>query len=442
MNTMRRLARLRGHKGSAIIFVAVTLMVLVAFAGLAIDVGYLYVVRGELQNAADSGALAGAQKLYDTSTFPMFVNPLSYNSALDYVQQNYSEKAQTEIVSIDRGHWSFATKEFTADNRILEVPDLWKVTTEQLDAMDGKDGRPMFVNAVRVITKRKRAAIGDTKPPAPFFIGVVNNQAAEVRATAVAYIGYAGSLAPGEVDQPIALCQDKLELADPETGIYNCNTGRMLSDPIQTARWTDYTQPESGQCLASDRDLKDILTRPCDDHGNPVPLILGQTFATTNGTQANSIRSMEGCWRSSAPDSDHDGIPDGPWTISLPVVNGPCGGGGCVFKLIGAVTVNVLWITPNGNDPHFHNVPRKMSNLDNNINWVCSVPGDTDAERQQCWTEFVEAFSILNTAGVPATVDDYRSDSFYFMPACYAHELGGTGGQNFGVLARIPVLVK
>ena len=71
MNTILRLGRVRSHKGSAIIFVAVTLMVLVAFAGLAIDVGYLYVVRGELQNAADSGALAGAQQLYRHHHIPL-----------------------------------------------------------------------------------------------------------------------------------------------------------------------------------------------------------------------------------------------------------------------------------------------------------------------------------------------------------------------------------
>ena len=184
------------------------------------------------------------------------VNDLSDEAALDFVQRNYSEHAETEIVSIDRGHWSFATQEFTPDNRILELVDLWKVTTEPLDAMDGKGGRPMFVNAVRVITKRKRSATGDTtKPPGSFFMRVVSDQAAEVRATAVAYLGYAGSLQKGDVDQPIALCQDKLELVSgtPPNAIYDCSAGRMLSDPIQTSRWTDYTQPDDGQCMASDQ---------------------------------------------------------------------------------------------------------------------------------------------------------------------------------------------
>ena len=70
MKTRSTVAFLREHRGSAIIFVAVALVVLFGFVGLAIDVGYFYVIRGELQNAADSGALAGAQVLYDDPTSP------------------------------------------------------------------------------------------------------------------------------------------------------------------------------------------------------------------------------------------------------------------------------------------------------------------------------------------------------------------------------------
>ncbi len=39
------------------------LVVLIGFAALVIDLGMLFVVRGELQNAADAGALAGVVEL-------------------------------------------------------------------------------------------------------------------------------------------------------------------------------------------------------------------------------------------------------------------------------------------------------------------------------------------------------------------------------------------
>ncbi len=50
-------------RGHSLVIVAVLLIVLLTFAGLAIDMGHLYVARAELQRAADAGALAGAQAL-------------------------------------------------------------------------------------------------------------------------------------------------------------------------------------------------------------------------------------------------------------------------------------------------------------------------------------------------------------------------------------------
>ena len=89
MKTMPRLSWLRDRKGSAIVYVAVTLVILVGFAGLAIDVGYLYLVRGELQNAADSGALAGAQVLFKNKGAT--VNAGAIDEARIYVGNNPSE---------------------------------------------------------------------------------------------------------------------------------------------------------------------------------------------------------------------------------------------------------------------------------------------------------------------------------------------------------------
>ncbi|MEX3931197.1 TadE/TadG family type IV pilus assembly protein [Paraburkholderia phymatum] len=53
----------RGERGVVAIIVALTLAVLVAFAGLALDLGKLYVAKTELSNAADACALAAARDL-------------------------------------------------------------------------------------------------------------------------------------------------------------------------------------------------------------------------------------------------------------------------------------------------------------------------------------------------------------------------------------------
>lgn len=47
------------------VWTALTMSLLLGFAALAVDVGYLFMVKSELQNAADSAALAGASALLD-----------------------------------------------------------------------------------------------------------------------------------------------------------------------------------------------------------------------------------------------------------------------------------------------------------------------------------------------------------------------------------------
>ena len=57
----------RRQSGAAAILVAFLMIVFLGIAALALDIGYLYVVRTELQNAADAAALAGAGRLYPRS---------------------------------------------------------------------------------------------------------------------------------------------------------------------------------------------------------------------------------------------------------------------------------------------------------------------------------------------------------------------------------------
>ncbi|SEB21229.1 pilus assembly protein TadG-related protein [Paraburkholderia sartisoli] len=59
----------RGERGVIAIIVALTLVVLIGFAGLALDLGKLYVAKSELSNAADACALAAARDL--TGALPL-----------------------------------------------------------------------------------------------------------------------------------------------------------------------------------------------------------------------------------------------------------------------------------------------------------------------------------------------------------------------------------
>jgi hypothetical protein len=65
MNLGRRTCRAKRQQGSVIIIFAICLFLLIGFAALAIDIGYLHTTRSELQNVADAAALAGARYLGD-----------------------------------------------------------------------------------------------------------------------------------------------------------------------------------------------------------------------------------------------------------------------------------------------------------------------------------------------------------------------------------------
>ncbi len=56
-------ARLNNQKGTVVVVVALVLLLLIGFAALALDVGHMMVKRNELQNVADSAALAATGKL-------------------------------------------------------------------------------------------------------------------------------------------------------------------------------------------------------------------------------------------------------------------------------------------------------------------------------------------------------------------------------------------
>lgn len=62
---------LNNEKGITTVLMAGMIFFLVFCVGIAVDLGYMYVVKGQLQNAADAGSLAGAAIInpYDSTTF-------------------------------------------------------------------------------------------------------------------------------------------------------------------------------------------------------------------------------------------------------------------------------------------------------------------------------------------------------------------------------------
>jgi len=114
---------------------------------------------------------------------------------------------------------------------------------------------------------------------------------------------------------------------------------------------------------------------------------------------------------------------------------GPC------TTVVGAVEINVLWITQNGTDSDFSDVPTYMYNPNTETYWSCT--GSNETARRACWNNFASTFNLRTVGDNLVDTNTYLPASLYFLPDCVPHiPSGETGGKNFGILAKIPVLVK
>lgn len=405
------------ERGATIVYVAIILVVLLMFTALAVDVGHLYGVRNELQDAADAGALAGASVLFNSDS------SLNRDAALaEGARIAIANKTGNQFVAektVETGHWSFTLKQFTASEN-TEQATWHERSFAELDIDND------FINAVRVKTDRS-----DTPS---FFANFLGFDIFLVSADAVAYIGFAGTLYPGEIEKPIAICEDAIL----EGEAYECNVGRMLNsggnaDTAMTAMWTNFTQP----CNTADANDMKPLTENCSA-SNPNTITFNQGIGSVNGVQDVILDNVTNCWMTEADSNDVDEIPDQLWPLLLPVVK--CGVDNTCAPLVGAVLVDVVWII-HKNDPQMDDVPLKMED------WVCSSTPTTKDERFGCWKEFVDRFQLQNVSGPPSSDADYeemyQKKNIFFLPSCEKHEpTGNTGGENFGILARIPKLVE
>jgi hypothetical protein len=407
------------ENGAVLIMVTFALVALLGFAALAIDITHLTVVKNELQNAGDAGALAGALILFNSDGS---INSGASSEALSATIKNQSdvELLEASEVVATRGHWSFINKTFTPNNSTTQV------ALEHRSLLEGSNPLDLdtnFINAVQVVVSRNDIV--------SFFAKILGILGFSATADAVAYIGFAGQLDPGDVDQPIAICEESI--VDSDHG-FSCNIGRMINSGSneatnETGGWTSYEQdPASCQSGTNASDMKALV---CGS-GNPDPINFGEGVAANGGELQTSFKQFLECWRNHA-DIDSDGIPDQSWNMNLLVVE--CLGNNMENcpTVKGLVNINVIWVNL-FEDPHFKDVPTQMED------WSCTPAEDSDAAREACWDSFVDHFDLKNANGSDAP---YQKDAIYFLPDCDVHTpRGETGGENFGILAKYPKLVE
>ena len=112
----RRSSVMANQRGVAAIIVALSMMVLLGVAALAIDLGYRNIAQNELQNIADAAALAGAAELSRQYLDPAFV--AVQDNLIISIAQEIADTNESEFFipagDIQIGRWVNRTTGFDA----------------------------------------------------------------------------------------------------------------------------------------------------------------------------------------------------------------------------------------------------------------------------------------------------------------------------------------
>jgi len=146
------------RRGTAAIFVLMCMVTLLGFAALTVDVGYVYNVRAELQNAADAMALAG--------TSALSLGPAAVRDRVQEFAAKQSGLAQLDVQDGDI------------------VLGLWQKDAAEFIALSGDDeDNATAVRVIASMTQDRGNALN------LFFAGILGNTSMNVSAAATATFG-------------------------------------------------------------------------------------------------------------------------------------------------------------------------------------------------------------------------------------------------------------
>jgi Flp pilus assembly protein TadG len=252
-------------RGQALVTMAVALLAILGFAGLAIDVGMVFMAKNEVQNAADAAALAGASKFYENyDPRPNW----SAAEALATTAIGYNQSMKQTLVNgtVTSGYWNLSGSPATLQSK----------TKSPLATND--------VPAVRVqISKRPGSNGGSIVLLLAPMVGI---QSLGLTATATAVSSFPGKVIPGAV-LPVAttkcLYDNYWDSArnepklDPLTGQpYEFKlTSSYHTGPCEAGQWTSF--------LLDQNDVP--IIRGLIANGNPQPFGVGDQIWIEPGTK-------------------------------------------------------------------------------------------------------------------------------------------------------------
>lgn len=315
--------KLKNRRGIAVVYLALLLFALVGIAALTIDVGYFYVVKNQLQNAADAAALAGAANLNGGS---LNIAAFDYHSSARRTawriacENSAAGKVHVFLVEDSANCSSLPTNDLNNNND--KNGDIVLGSWDKLNGFTPWESTNQIpISAVQV--KTNASGLGT------FFGNIFNVSQVNISSIAVAK--------PPSFSMPgIVLCSDSCNLAS--TGNATLTLDQAKDEPNTVMAFSLLTD-DSNQ---NSNDLRTILENMRAGIPNPN---LPSNFCspnlcikTTNGANQSVMDELEKCFDDPVFDKNRKEIINGKvtkWTIAVPLVDGStvCGtsppAGGC-----------------------------------------------------------------------------------------------------------------
>ena len=235
---------IKDHRGATAVIVAIMIAVLMGFVAFGVDVGSVVAAKNELQNVADSAALAGAGLLGQIYLNMNLTQQQAYNcNSYNLWADSYSTDRES-IIARAQDVVGPETGKNKAGGSIIEI--------DSVDVLINKwDGTPITGNnfnqpdAVKVTVRRDNIANG---PITTFFAGLLGINTVNVRADATAALTGPSVMGPGEMNLPIGLSiWQFFDLANCDMGTKNsgvCSEEITFSPTTEScAGWHNFFDP-------------------------------------------------------------------------------------------------------------------------------------------------------------------------------------------------------
>lgn len=218
------------------------------FAGFSIDVGHVYLVKGELQNAADATALAGADAIYYENS------NLHWDAVLPetdgFIGKNRADGKALTTCQVERGFWNISTATAeplgSGSTATGVCYDTGAACSDDDDCVD-KGGCRQFKFPYVKVTVGKTAGqnggpVENDGPVPTLFARVIGWNGFHPRASAIAISGSPGSVPTG-VLFPFVITQPY------KNQFFGLATVRRLDMPLEDGKvagqWSDLSAGNS-----------------------------------------------------------------------------------------------------------------------------------------------------------------------------------------------------